>query len=146
MAKKNPRYRFVLLEDPENRLPVLYRPPRPITFPLLIQRTDPLEDLIEAFLRLSFRGEGEEAWAPALAENPLLFLLDTISDAVVLRLEHGNMLYANPAARNMGVLQSRPTTAFEKLRLNDQLYERRCMSFSAGPNTVVLEVLRRVRG
>jgi PAS domain-containing protein len=139
------RYRFILVEEPESLLPVRYRrsgsPP-----PIWIRRADPMEVLVEAFLRLSFRSEGARAWAPALAENPLTFLLDAMGDAVILRLEDGEMIYANPAAHRLDVeaLERRPATALELLQVEDRQYERRCMSFSHGARTFLLEVLRRV--
>jgi PAS domain-containing protein len=139
------RYRFILVEEPESLLPVRYRrsvPPPPIW----VRRSDPLEVLVEAFLRLSFRSEGARAWAPALSENPLTFLLDAVGDAVILRLGDGQMVYANPAARGLDVeaLERRSATALELLQVEGRQYERRCMSFSHGAQTFLLEVLRRV--
>ena len=97
MTGKGPRYRFVLIEEQGETLPVRYRHRRP-RFQQWIRRTEPMEALLEALLRLSRRGEGQAAWAPSLADNPLIFLLDAMGDAVILRTRAGNMVYANPAA------------------------------------------------
>jgi len=139
------RFRFVLVEDTDTALPVRYEP-RWTPPPIWVRRTDPLELLLEAFARLSFRSEGAFAWAPALAENPLAFLLDAVSDAVVLRSSSGRAVYANPSARRMVIPERWPEAeaAHEVLQVEDGQYERRCMSFSQGGETFVLEVLRRM--
>jgi len=142
------RYRFVLVEDTDTALPVRYEP-RWTPPPVWVRRTDPLELLLEAFARLSFRSEGAFAWAPALSDNPLAFLLDAVSDAVVLRSSSGRAVYANPSARRMVIHERWPDlahaeAAYEVLQAEDGQYERRCMSFSQGGETFVLEVLRRM--
>lgn len=141
------RYRFVLVEDTDTTLPVRYQP-RWTPPSVWIRRTDPLELLLEAFARLSFRSEGAFAWAPALSENPLAFLLDAVSEAVVLRSSSGRAVYANPSARRMVIPERWPDasseTGLEVLQVEDGQYERRCMSFSLGGETYVLEVLRQV--
>jgi len=152
MAGKGPRYRFVLVEEPETTLPNHYHRSRPaVTF--FMKRTDPLETLFEALLMLNRRSEGARAWAPVLSDNPLVFLLDAMQDAVFLRNHSGKMVYANPAARRLSrhqelveILTARPYTALETLELAEGLFERRCMEFGYGSQTVVLEVLCRMNG
>lgn len=149
MAGKGPRYRFVLVQEPETTLPVRYRRTRP-SFSYLVQRSDPMEVLLEALWKLSHRSEGELAWAPSLADNPLAFLLDAMGDAVIVRQREGGMVYANPAARRMGVEpleqieRRRSFVALERLQLDERRYERRCMAFGDGDRALVLEVLRRM--
>lgn len=143
MAGHVPRYRIVLVEDYGVSLPVRYQPPRRTT-PVWIRRSDPLQTLMEAFLQLSFRGEGAESWAPALGENPLTFLLDAVSDGVVVRAETGEPVYANPAARRLELLAVRPREALEILEVGNRRYERRSMAFRQNGETLLLEVVHRL--
>ena len=143
---RGPRYRFVLVQEPGTTLPVRYRRRRPFV-PLWVRRSDPLEALIEAFLKLDRRGEGQAAWAPVLSDNPLSFLLDALGDAVVVRYDDGRLAYANPAARQLeGLLDDEdgPHGALEQLQLGHRRYERRCMRFGRAGSALVLEVLRRL--
>jgi len=144
MTRRTGRYRFVLVEEPESYLPVRYRPPRRPPPPLVVRRADPMEILLEAFWRLSQRGEGVEAWAPALGEDPLAFLLDAIGDPVTLRERSGRLVYSNPAARGLALPDRVEPNQLEVLKLAQHRYERRCMQFGAGRHTLVLEVLRRM--
>lgn len=146
MAGKGPRYRFVLVQEPDTTLPVRFRRTRP-AFSYWVRRSDPMEVLLEALFKLSHRSEGTSAWAPSLADNPLAFLLDAMGDAVIVRHRDGKMVYANPAARRMGVEpleQDRAFAALEMLELENRRFERRCMAFGEGRHTLVLEVLRKV--
>jgi PAS domain-containing protein len=142
-----PRYRFVLVEDPETTLPVRYQPPRHRVYPPVVVRSEPMELLLEALWRLSLRGEGESAWAPSLSENPLEFLLDAIGDAVVLRREGGATVYANPAARRLAIPEPEPfrdPQGVETVELEGGRFERRRMAFRSGNAELTLEVLRRL--
>ena len=138
------RYRFVLIEDPGVSLPVRRPPALRLPAPVWVRRSNPLEVLLEAFWRLSRRGEGELAWAPALAQDPLTFLLDAIGDAVVLRGPGGRRMYANPAARRLRLPERSAFQELEVTELDGRRYERRCMSYQQGAESLVLEVLRRV--
>jgi PAS domain-containing protein len=146
MAERGSRYRFVLVEEPETALPVRYRRTRPVlTYQL--RRAHPLEVLYEAFLQVSRRGEGPEAWASSLADNPVAFLLDAMADPVILRQRGGQPVYANPAARRLRRqtdLGDRDEVAVETLELDGERYERRCMRFESGRLSMVLEILHRV--
>lgn len=142
---RGPRYRFILVEDPGITLPVRYRQRRALPR-FWVRRTDPMEALLAAFLKLDRRGEGEEAWAPVLTEDPLTFLLDALGDAVLVRRTDGSLAYANRAARRLpreiGPAQRR--VALEVLELDDGRFERRCMAFGEGPRSLIVEVLRRL--
>lgn len=147
MPARPPRYRVVLLQEPDNTLPVRYRPPRPSGY--WIRRTDPLEALLEAFFRLDRRGEGNRAWAPVLSDNPLTFLLDAMGDAVLVRHRDGRLAYANPAARRLSgnalaPMEPLAELATQVVELEHRRYERRCMRFGRGGGTLILEVLRRL--
>jgi hypothetical protein len=65
-------------------LPVVWRKPRrPRTFVAMpqVRTTDPL---LAAFDLLSRRGVGPRAWATPFRDDPIAFLLDSMSDAVTL--------------------------------------------------------------
>ena len=59
-----------------------------------------VEALLRALRRVNRRGPGHSAWA-SLANDPLSFLLERMSDPLVLRDREGQTIYANPAARDM---------------------------------------------
>lgn len=142
---RGPRYRFILVEDPGTTLPVRFRQRRALPR-FWVRRTDPMEALLEAFLKLDRRGEGEQPWAPVLSEDPLTFLLDALGDAVLLRRPDGSLAYANPAARRLasGLGPTHRRVALEVLELDAGRFERRCMAFGEGPRSLVVEVLRRL--
>ena len=101
MSNDRKRYRFVLLEQPENRLPVRYRSTRRSPGPPPPSPPEPMAALAEALSLLDHRGTGFEAWAPSLAHNPIAFVLDAVEDAVILREAGGKLLYCNRAARRL---------------------------------------------
>lgn len=111
------RYRFVLIEESDQRLPVRYRRARSYRAPPLIPRPDPMQALLEAFELLDRRGEGSEAWAPVLADNPLSFLLDALEDAVLVREVEGRLLYRNRAARRLPAASGDVTPHTEHRRM-----------------------------
>lgn len=142
----SPRYRFVLVEEAGATLPVRYRARRP-SFPVWIRQSEPMEALLDAFLRLSWRGVGDHAWAGSLSENPLAFLLDALGDPVIVRRREGRPMYANPAARELPTLEwsvNPYEPELETIEVRGQRYQRRCMSFQQGGEIYLLEVLRRM--
>ena len=114
------RYRFVLIEETDQRLPVRYRRARSYRAPPpLIPEPNPMQALLEAFALLDRRGEGSEAWAPVLADNPIAFLLDALEDAVLVREVEGRLLYRNRAARRLTVAsgdEAAPRTDHRRMR------------------------------
>src|SRR5262245_7747611 len=62
-----------------------------------------LAELLEAFELLSHRGIGLSAWAAPFRDDPLAFLLDTVSDAARIWNAHGDLVYENRAATQLGV-------------------------------------------
>jgi PAS domain-containing protein len=60
-----------------------------------------VEALLRALRRVNRRGPGRAAWA-SLANDPLTFLLERMTDPLVLRDREGQTIYANPAARDLG--------------------------------------------
>lgn len=140
------RYRFVLVEEAESTLPVRYVPPGRASTPVWICQADPLEALLEAFVTLQRRGEGTDAWAPALSANPLSFLLDTLEEAVLLREPGGRTLFSNQAAIDFGIDQCAPSAApLEEIEHHHQRFRRRRMVFRRGQREIVVEVTQRLR-
>lgn len=139
------RYRFLLIEEPECTLPVLRRRTRawPVA-PVWLQQTDPMEALLEAFIKLERRGEGNEAWAPALSDNPLSFLLDALDEAVLLRDGAGRALFGNRAAHQLGMARmAAATEPLEELEVGERRIFRRRMVFRRGDRELIIEVARR---
>ena len=64
------------------------------------RRQEGLRALAWALQGLARRGPGPQGWAPA-HEDPLAFLLDTMSDALLVRDASGNILFANAAGRQL---------------------------------------------
>lgn len=141
------RYRFLLVEQPESTLPVRYRgPARWPSQSIWLHHSDPMEALIEAFALLARRGEGHDAWAPALSNNPLSFLLDALDEAVLLRDGAGRLLYGNRAAQRLGVDTLGVATApLEDFQLADQHWRRRRLAFHRGEQTFVIEITCQLR-
>lgn len=138
------RYRFVLVEEPTATLPVRYvRRPRPR--PRWSLPPNPFDALWEAFATLERRGVGREGWAPALADNPLTFLLDALDEAVRLREADGRLIYRNPAARRLGLDHLEDaSTGVDEIELDQGRFRRRCMVFHRAGRRFVLEVIRRL--
>ncbi|MCB9555859.1 MAG: hypothetical protein H6707_07110 [Deltaproteobacteria bacterium] len=134
------RYRLVLAEEAET-LPAVYRRPRRLR-PVYIQRpADPLETLIEAFIALNRRGEGDRAWAPSLADNAISFLLDGVADAITLERSDGGQIFRNRAAQQRPQKTRRPVP-LEELEENGVRIERRCMVFELDGARYMLEIVR----
>jgi PAS domain-containing protein len=139
------RYRFVLIEEAESTVPVRYMPPDRARAPVWICQADPMEALLEAFVTLERRGEGSEAWAPALSGNPLSFLLDTLDEAVLLRDESGRALFRNQAALHLGVDRFAPAVEpLEEFDVHQRRYRRRRLVYRRGPQQFVIEITRRL--
>lgn len=134
------RYRFILVDE-SAQLPVVYwkgrsvAPPPPAP-PIMA----PVAALLDAFAQLGRRGPGERAWAAPLADNPLSFLLDSMSDAVLVRRRGGPVLYRNRAASRLPVLD-RPPAPAERVHIGVRTYERRCLLVEDAPYELVIEVL-----
>ena len=64
------------------------------------RRQEGMRALAWALESLARRGPGPQGWAP-VHEDPLAFLLDTMSDALFVRDAQGNILFANAAARQL---------------------------------------------
>lgn len=140
MTTRSSRYRFVLVDEGAE-LPVLYRH-RPSTPPVPgpSRALASLVALMDAFAQLRRRGPGASGWAMPLTDNPLSFLLDAMSDAVLVREPGGKVIHRNRAALALPVLD-RPPVAVERIHIGQRYYERRCLCVDEQPYGLVIEVL-----
>lgn len=140
MTTHSSRFRFVLVDEGE-QLPVPHTQwPRTTFSPDLPPGLGALSALIEAFAQLGRRGPGDSGWAMPLAENPLSFLLDAMSDAVLVRQRGGQVVYRNRAATALPVLD-RPPAPAERVFIGPHCYERRCLAIADAPVELIIEVL-----
>jgi hypothetical protein len=102
-----------------------------------------LADLLEAFELLSHRGVGVRAWAAPFRDDPLAFLLDTVSDGARIWNARGDLVYENRAAAEIGVGGSNETPV-EVLVVNDRSFERRCLRCHFHDVDYILEIVREV--
>jgi hypothetical protein len=125
-------------------LPVVWRKPRrPRTFVAMpqVRTTDPL---LAAFHLLSRRGVGPRAWATPFRDDPIAFLLDSMSDAVTLLGPTGALLNQNRAALDLGLrLADGNEAPLQLFWARGEAFERRCLSPHAGNRDYMLEIIRR---
>lgn len=106
-------------------------------------RVHHLAELFEAFELLSHRGIGLSAWAAPFRDDPLAFLLDTVSDAARIWNARGDLVYENRAAAQIRVGGSNETP-IEVLVVNGRSFERRCLRCHLHDTDYVLEIVREV--
>ena len=107
------------------------------------------EVVIGAFDRIARRGEGPSSWAAPLSNDPIAFLLDSMSDAANLwRAVDGALLYRNRASLALGTTVTAPaalaerSSAIEAFDVQGRRYERRCLRCRMRGMFYVLEVIR----
>jgi hypothetical protein len=97
--------------------------------------------LLAAARRLAFRGTGPSAWAAPLSEDPIAFLLDSTSDAVVIWSSTGRLVYANRAAAPLN-LRAPAAPGVSTIVLGERQLERRSLHFPFYSRSYVVEVIR----
>lgn len=97
--------------------------------------------LLAAARRLTFRGTGPSAWGAPLSDDPIAFLLDSTSDAVVVWSSAGRMVYANDAAEGLD-LRGPAAPGVSTMMLGDRQLERRALHFTFYTTTYVVEIIR----
>ena len=86
--------------------------------------------LLAALERLARRGSGPDAWAAPLTTDPVAFLLDATSDAVLVWRAPDRLMYANRAAEQLN-LRAPAAPGVTRLRSDDgSELERRSLSSS----------------
>lgn len=135
--------RFGLLEDIEN-FPVLVRPADPEQPPrLLLPSERAVAALLTACELLTRRGPDEHGWATPFQQDPVAFLLDTVSDAVNVWDPEGVAVYSNRAAEELGCGDC-AEAAPRRFVHAGRHYERRCSHVEYQSEQYVLEVLHEV--
>jgi hypothetical protein len=100
-------------------------------------------DLIRAFELLNRRGPGVLGWAAPFRDDPLAFVLDSMSDALNLWKPGGELLFSNTAALSLG-LEWRDDLPFEQFSAKGRRFERRCIRYAADGGEYVLEIVRQM--
>ncbi|WP_447980165.1 hypothetical protein [Candidatus Nitrospira bockiana] len=96
--------------------------------------------LVAAFELPAYRGAGPLPWAASFRHNPIVFLLDTMTDAVNLWGSRGELLYRNRAAEQLGLGRCEET-AHDVLLSSGRHLERRCCRFRCGHAEYFLEII-----
>lgn len=101
---------------------------------------DALMSLLHAIHVLERRGPGNLGWAAPFRDDPLAFVLDSVSDAMNVWSDQ-QLLYSNEAAVRLGL--GRPDgAALEDFWVRGRHFERRCMHCNADGRTYVIEIIR----
>jgi hypothetical protein len=100
-------------------------------------------DLLNAFELLNRRGTGAAAWAAPFLDDPVAFLLDTMSDAMNVWNADGQLLYQNRAAVGLG-LGCAEAAPLEEFYWQGRRFERRCLCYRLQGVEYVLEILHEV--
>lgn len=102
-----------------------------------------LLSLLHAIEHLDRRGPGPAGWAP-VAGDPVTFLLDAISDGLLVRGRDGEVVFANALAHQVGLAQ-RAFVAFEEFEQAGEIYTVRglCMDLPEGSVTFTLATRNR---
>ncbi len=92
--------------------------------------------LIEAIRMLNRRGEGPEAWVTSFLQDPIAFLIDTVSDPVRVRDARGQLLYQNPAANEL------PSELIPRtdVLIREHPYQCRRVEYATSGGALVIEV------
>jgi hypothetical protein len=108
----------------------------------------PPSGLLTAFDLIARRGVGGSSWAAPLGDDPIAFLLDSISDAANLWSADGALLCRNRASIALGPISAgsppspEPASAVEAFSAQDRCYERRYLHCRMHAGEYVLEVIR----
>jgi len=100
-------------------------------------------ELLGAARLLNRRGPGRLAWASPFRDDPIAFLLDSMSDAMNIWAVGGELLYQNRAAAELGV-GSRNAVPLEAFSSSGRHFERRSLRCRAHGVDYVLEIIREV--
>lgn len=96
------RWRIELIRETEV-LPVPWRPAPRRAEPTPSPGDHAVAALFAAIELLSYRGPGAQGWAASYRHDPIAFLLDAMSDAIVLSNARGEILFQNAAAIELGL-------------------------------------------
>jgi hypothetical protein len=102
--------------------------------------------LLLAFALLSRRGTGVLAWAAPFRDNPIAFLLDSMSDAVSIWSSSGELLFQNChaarlAERHGGTVHHSREEPLERFTSRGRRFERRSLHCTGNGIEYVLEIV-----
>ena len=131
----------MLVEVPGTDMVPYTPPPEPDFEPVELLSPGDLEMqlLLQCLKRLQSRGAGDTAWTRSHSEEPLTFLLDAVSDAWIIRMTEGQVVFANEAARLLE-LEKRPYQRFEEFEFDSRRFHKRGLTYSG----LTIEVATRV--
>jgi len=106
----------------------------------MLARGEVLSHLLIAFELVSRRGTGGQAWAAPIGDDPLAFLLDSVSDAMNV-WQGGRLLYRNRAALRLGLGRC-DGARLEDFYVQGRHFERRSLRCGWAGRDYVLEIIR----
>ncbi|MBT9587252.1 hypothetical protein IV102_28170 [bacterium] len=109
----------------------------------LPDRVASLGSLLNALQQVSRRGPGPSAWAPVMSD-PLTFLLDSMSDALLVRGLNGQLLFANTLAQELR-LAERHFTPYEEFERAGERYLGRGLQIQLPEGQLTFTLVSRVR-
>ena len=102
-----------------------------------------LAALMRALQRLGRRGPGPSAWAPVL-EDPLSFVLDGMSDALVVRGQQGQLMFANRQAHELR-LTERGFSTYEEFERGGEFFQSRGLQVEFPDGSLTFTLVSRKR-
>lgn len=129
------RYRIILQSEEEGALAL-----RPAIRP----GRRPAGGFMTTLGRLGRRGPGPTGWVPVF-DHPLSFLLDAMSDGVMVRNADGRVLFANPLAQKLEMDQ-RGYSRYEEFQRNGETFQVRSLAFEEPEGQLTLTLVTRVSG
>jgi hypothetical protein len=105
-----------------------------------------LGQLLRAFALLNQQGIGVLAWAAPFRDNPIAFLLDSMSDALSVWSSSGELLFQNRyaaylAERHGGKVRHRLEAPLERFTSRGQRFERRALRCTGDGLEYVIEII-----
>jgi PAS domain-containing protein len=105
-----------------------------------------LGQLLRAFELLNRRGTGVLAWAAPFRDNPIAFLLDSMSDALSIWSSSGELLFQNRyaarlAERHGGKVRHSREAPLERFTSRGQRFERRSLRCAGEGIEYVIEIV-----
>ncbi len=141
-----PRYYVALVEEQSQALAKRLRPRRKATMPPTSSGTDPMLALLEGLAAAARRSEGENSWAQPHAENPIGFVLDSMSDGIVVRTLGGDIVFRNRAAASMELPnhyggEYEESGEYEEIEAGNYRWVCRRVRYRSGGETLTVEVI-----
>ena len=102
-----------------------------------------LSQLLCAFELLNRQGTGDFAWAAPFRDDPIAFLLDSMSDALRIWSSSGELLFQNRMAVRLDI-QSGEGYPLERLTCRGQRFEKRSLRCTGGGVEYLIEIAHEV--